>query len=96
MDCFEQAIVSIRAEMDRAGVSFGGQLPPLITIQFATLFDEGRFYDHLRNDMRSSPVFDAARVGSSLRSNTQLAIAGIGIRLTSDSRIDDFVKRHLK
>lgn len=93
---FLNAIDIIKHEIGKSGVNFSGQVPPLITVQLATSWDEGRFYDFLRHELDGSYVFDNGRMGSSLRANTQLTVSGVGVRITSDQRIDDIIRRNFK
>jgi hypothetical protein len=82
---------AIKTISDEARLACAGR--PMVTITFATAIEEARFYDHLRTSL---PGDYFMAILAMTKPNVQLAIDGVAVRLTSETKVDEYVRAHLK
>jgi hypothetical protein len=92
-----EAIGLIRSDMERANLRLIGQMPPLVTIQFTTVEDEARYHQYVLHSTTKEAAMSFARDNRTmLRPDCLCSISGIEVRVSSDQRVDDMVRRLFK
>lgn len=86
-----QFIEAIKIISDESRLACAGR--PMVTITFATALDEARFYERLRMSLGAEPF---SAVMAITKPNVQLAVGDVPVRLTSETKIDEFVRANLK
>lgn len=93
-----RAIEILREDMEDANVRLLGRMPPLVTIQLQEAMDEARYFNFLRTKANSeeSLQYLNRHQQTKFRPDVFGTIAGVDVRITSDHRIDDIVRRNFK
>lgn len=92
-DQFVAAISRISDCIKCANINTRGKMPVLVTVQFVDSRDEAEFYSWLK---MGKQMIDYSPLRVSPLRDCQFFIDGLSVRLSSDQRVDDAVRRLFK